>query len=268
MNPQETPNAQRAAEIKAEETTEHQRGMRASASPGAPPDEATAAQFLSAEVMRARRALRMTRIAGIALLLLVGGELAYITSRFVDALRPHAAAEIATGFIAEQVNDRGPEFAAMLKQKIPEFIAQTPDYALREMPNYRQALEDKLEADMTRYCQSTSQQLGQHLDTFLDQNKDKINTVLEAANDPNAVKQLGPVLKSQLTDYLKEKPNGGESIGDQIKMSLASLQEARKTTHRLATAKNLSPDEKKARRAIAIMAHSVDQARTEVQQTL
>jgi len=268
MNPQETPNAQQAAEIKAEETTEHQRGMRASASPGTPPDETAAAQFLSAELVRARRALRATRIAGVAILLLVGGELAYITTRFTQALAPHAAAEIATGFVAEQVNDRGPEFAAMLKQKVPEFIAQTPDYALREMPNYRQALEDRLESEMTRYCQSSTQQLGQHLDTFLDQNKDKINTVLEAGSDPNAVKQLGPTLKSQLMDYLKEKPNGGESIGEKINMSLASLQEVRKTTHRLATGKNLSPNEKKARRAIAIMAHSVDQARTEVQQAL
>jgi hypothetical protein len=269
MNPEQLPETEEpTTQIQTSDTAEHEAGARLNASPGLPSDEGSASHYIAAELQRTRIALRKTKIVGLVLLLLVGGEMAYITARFTNSFQPHTAAEIADGFVAEQINDKGPDFVAALKQKVPEFIEQTPDYALHALPTYRQSLEDKLDTQMTQYAQSSSQQLGQHIDTFLDQNKNEIKQMLASGNDPTVMHQLGISLKQQLTAYLKEKPMSGESIGDQLKMSLASLQEVQKTTHRLATAKHLTPTEQKARRAIAIMSQSVDQARNQIQQAL
>jgi hypothetical protein len=229
--------------------------------PVAPPpasEGTTAEQYIAAELQRAKASLHMTRIGGVVFLVIVGGYLLFITNHFRESLQPSVAAEIAEGMINQQVEDRGPDLAAQLKQKIPEYIAQTPDYALEQLPKYRAALEDRIEAKLTAYSQATSQQLGQHLDSYLEQHKEEIRGMLTAASDPATTKTVGESLKTELMSYINEKPASGESIGEQINQSLASLQQIGKTVHRLAEGKNLSAEEKKTRHVIAILSQSID----------
>ena len=223
--------------------------------------DTVATRFLNDELRRARASLQMTRIASVLLVLLVGGELLYLTSGFVNNFQPQTAAEIVDGMVMQQINDKGPDLANQLKQKVPEYMAQAPDYVLKEMPNYRQSLEDRIEKDLTGYCKSTSDDLGKHLDTYLDAHKDNVKELLTSTADPASTQKMGADLKAVLMDYIKEAPAGKESIYSQINQSLSALQEVQKTTHHLATATNLTPDEKKARRAIAIITQSIDEHR-------
>ncbi len=217
-----------------------------------------AENYILTEIKNTRAGLKRTQIIGTIVLLLIGIQLGYITMHFRESLQPHVAAEIADGMIMQQVNDRGPDFAAQIKQKIPEYLAQTPDYVLQQLPVYREGVEDKVEKTLTQYCEKTSQQLSQHVDTYLDTRKDQIKGMLTTPNDPAALQQSGQDLKQELLGYLKEKPASGESIQDQVNLTLASLQDFEKKMHRLAANKGLTPQEKKTRQVIAILSRSIN----------
>jgi hypothetical protein len=218
----------------------------------------TAERYIAAELQKARASLRISQISSVLLVLILGGYVSYLTTHFRNQLEPHAAAEIADGLIMQQVNDNGPELTSQIKQRIPEFIEKTPDYALEQMPKYRETLADRVENDLNKYCQSTSDSLGRQLDTFLDDHKDQIKGMLTSGNDPAQVKQVGDGLKQTLIAYIKDKPAGGESVGEQIDKSLTQLEEVKKRVHRLATAKDLTTQEQKARHAIAVLTNGID----------
>jgi hypothetical protein len=249
-------------------TTQHQRRARIHNTPSGSPEPMTPAGYIGLELKRARTALARTRIFGLILLLCVGGELTYITAHFTQSLRPHTAAEIADGYIMQQVNAQGPQVVEELKQKVPDLIAQTPDYALQQFPSYREALENRVDAEMRRYCQTTSKQLGQQLDAFLEDHKSQINGLLTAPNDPATMQQVGPALKQELMNYIQQAPVGSESIKAQLDQSLAALQDIHKTMHRLAEAKNLTPEEQKTRQAIGVIAGTIDKTKNQVKPAL
>jgi hypothetical protein len=98
----------------------------------------------------------------------------------------------------------------------------------------------------------------------LEAHKDQIKEMMATSNDPAALQEIGPSLKQELLSYIREKPRSGESIMDQINQSLASLEEISKKTHRLASAKGLTLQEKKARRAIAVLAQAIDTKREQI----
>ncbi len=219
--------------------------------------DATAARYLATQVSQARVALQRTRIAGLVLLVLLGGEMIFITSKFTASLQPHSAAEIADGMIMQQISDRGPDLATQLKQKIPEYIQQTPDYALKQLPEYRKTIGDRLEAQFTEYCKKTSQQLDTQLDGYLTDHKEDIKGMITSGNDPAIAKRVGQDLHQQFLTYVHAKQEGGESIQDQLDVSLAALEGTAKTMHRLATAHDLTAQEKQTRHALAVLTNSL-----------
>ena len=216
-----------------------------------------AASYLATQVKTARTALQRTRIVGLVLLVLLGGEMIFITAKFSSNLQPHAAAEIADGMIMQQISDRGPDLAEQLKQKIPEYIQQTPDYALKELPKYRLSLEDRLEGQLTQYCHKTTAQLDTQVDSYLTAHKDDIKGMITAGNDAEVTKRVGKDLKQQFLTYIHAKSPEGESIQDQLDLSMVALEGTAKTMHRLATAKDLTAQEKQSRHALAVLTSSL-----------
>lgn len=259
MSP-EQPNAGTPAStpVTQNEPVNHVPGARVYAAPNPPAgEESSATSYIAAQVQQARAALQRTRLFGIIALLLLGGEMIYLTARFSSSLQPHAAAEIADGMIMQQINDRGPEVANELKRRIPEYIRQTPDYALKQLPGYRVAIEDRLEAQLSQYCKSASKQFDQQLDRYLTEHKDDIKGMISTGSDPAVTKRVGQDLKQQLIAFTQEKIQGGESIQDQLNTALAALQGTSATMHRLAVARDLNPQEKQTRRALAILTQSL-----------
>lgn len=114
-----------------------------------------------------------------------------------------------------------------------------------------------MEAQLKHYCDTTSQQLDTQLDTYLTDHKDDIKGMITAGNDPEITKRVGQDLKHQFLTYLQEKPANGESVQQQLNLSLAALQGTAKTMHRLATARDLTAQEKQTRHALAVLTSSL-----------
>jgi hypothetical protein len=222
--------------------------------------------YIASELAKTRQSLKTTQIGAVVLTLIVGGGLFYITSGFLKSLEPHAAAEIATGLITAQVNEKGPDLANQLKEKIPEMIAQAPAYVKTELPNYRTSVEDRVEEELTKYAKSTSDELGKKLDEFLEENKDAVKEMMASANNAEAIQKAGPKFKEAMLAYVQEKPEQGESIQSQIDETLKSLQEISAKVNKLAANKGLTPQEAKTRKAIAILAQAIEEQRVKLTQ--
>ena len=221
--------------------------------------EGVAEQYVTSELAKARTTLRNTQIYGGVGLTVLALYLGFMTFRVVGWAEPHAAAEVATGIISERVNTGAADMAEQFKERIPETIAALPDAAIKQLPELREALVARIEGDLTHYCQSSSEELGKHLDAFLKDNKTQIQTVFEAGQDREALRKVGPALEKELMSYISAPTEGGgESVKAKIDKALAMLKEMKGKTAHLATAPNLTLDELKTRRAIALISRTVN----------
>lgn len=219
-----------------------------------------AEQFLAAELAATRAALARTRLAGIVIIIAVVAYMSYVATALSRQLQPKAAADFATTFVAGQVLEKTDALASQVKERIPALVAGLPDHVQRELPRHREALEDRIEQDFKSHCQGTAQQLGRHLDDFLQAHIVQIRTLLNAAeNKPESFQALGPDLDQEILRYLGDKSVGDESLKEKIDQALAELQKVEQQVDRLAKNVNLTPQEKKVRYAIAVIARSAEQ---------
>jgi hypothetical protein len=224
--------------------------------------EGPAERHLLREVGRARRDLRLAQIGGSLLTLFVLCYLGWITSTLNRSLEPHAAAQIAQGIIAERVEQHADELSGQLKARVPAMIAGLPDYALKEMPRYREQIEDQAEGQMQRYFTQAASRMDGQMDDFLAAHHDQIKEVLAGGQDPATAHELGAALQKEFLGYVNAASINGETLGSKLDQSLATLQQVRRRMDRLADNKGLTPQEKKARRAIALLSQSVEEKRS------
>ncbi len=219
-----------------------------------------AEQFLATELAATRRALQRTRIAGIIIIVVVVSYMSFVTKALQQELEPQAAAKLATGFVQEQVIAKTDALASQVKERIPALVAGLPDYIQRELPVLRGKLEDRIEQDFREHSLATAQQLGKHLDDFLQAHGVQIRTLLNLAeNKPESLQALAPDLEQEIIRYLSDKSEGDESLKEKIDHALAELQRVEQQVDRLAKGENLTPQEKKTRYAIAVIARSAEQ---------
>jgi hypothetical protein len=223
--------------------------------------EGVAERHLIREVEQARRDLRLAQIGGALLTLFVLGYLGWITGTLTRSLEPQAAAQIAQGVIAERVEMHASDLSGQLKERVPAMIAGLPDYALKEMPRYREQLEDQAEGQMQTYFTQAATQMDGHMDDFLTSHHDQIKEVLAGGQDPATVHQLGAALQKEFLDYVNAASVNGETLGSKLDQSLSTLGKVRQRMDRLAENKGLTPQEKKARRAIALLSQSIEEKR-------
>ena len=113
---------------------------------------------------------------------------------------------------------------------------------------------------------STAQQLGKHLDDFLQAHTVQISTVLNTAeNKPESLQALAPDLEQEILRHLADKAQGEESLKDKIDHALAELKKVEQQVDRLAKGVNLTPQEKKLRHAIAVVGRSAEDQTKELQ---
>jgi hypothetical protein len=236
----------------------------------APASPSSAAeQFLADELAATRLSLQRTRIVGITVMVIVIGYMSYVSRALNKQLEPKAAADFATTFIAAQVMEKTDALASQVKERIPALVADLPDYLQRELPRHREALEDRLEQDFKEHCTATSQQLGKHLDDFLQAHVVQIRTLLNTAeNKPELIQALAPDLEKEIVRYLSDKSTGDESLKEKIDQAHAELQKVEKQVDRLSAGVNLTPQEKKVRRAIAIISRSAEQQTKQLEQQI
>ena len=241
----------------------------ASAASGATPAE----KFLAAELSAARTSLQRTRIAGVIIIAVVLGYMTVVTRALKGHLEPKAAAEFATSYTSEQVLDKADALAIQVRERIPALVAELPDFVQRELPRYREALEDRIEQDFIIHCQTPPRQLGKHFDDFLQAHVVEIKALLKAADDkPGSLQALAPDMEKELLQYLSDKTDGDESLKDKIDHALVELRRVEKQVGNLARGGSLTPQEKKVRHAIAVIGRNAEeetrQLRMEIQDAL
>ncbi len=219
--------------------------------------EQTAQQHLQSQLDQARRSFQRTRTVSVILALIVLGYMSFVTSKIRESLAPESAAELAVGIMTDQVKEKGDIISARLRTEVPRFVRQLPEYALSQLPVFRADLEAEFEQDFTSYCKETSAAFETRLDHFLDTHQKEIKEFIANAQDDKAVKILGDDLQKELIAYLKDKSDG-ESIQEKIDESLAMLNKAATQIERLAKANNLTEEEKRTRRAIAVLLKKMD----------
>ena len=237
--------------------------MKTEPSPAAAPDktpqigEAIVAAYLAQELLKARQLLKRTRIICIILILFVGAYIGIISTILVNFFQPKAAAEVASGMLAQHAMKDGPILAAKIEWEIPHTIHQVPDYLIGELPVYRRDLQQSLEAEYEAYCNSLSKNLGDQIDKLIDEHKAEIKTLLENAGDRDAIRKTLPDFDKVIAEFMKNDMEG-QALRERIDAWAVSLKEVEKRMDRLANGSNLTPEEQKARHALSLLSKVID----------
>jgi hypothetical protein len=237
--------------------------MKTEPSPAAAPQEAAltgeavVAAYLAQELPKARQLLKRTRIICIVLILFVGAYIGTISTILVNFFQPKAAAEIASGMLAQHAISDGPILAARIEWEIPHLIHQVPDYLVGILPVYRKELQQSLEAEYEAYCNSLSKSLGDQIDKLIDDHKAEIKTLLENAGDRDAIRKTLPDFDKVIAGAMKNDPEG-QALRERIDAWAAALKEVEKRMARLANGSNLTPEEQKTRHALALLSKVID----------
>lgn len=226
-------------------------------------DGQAAERYVTAELKKAKDGLLRTQVLSVASVVLVGGYLGYVTSRFRESLAPQEAATIAQGLINGKVDEGGAQLVEYVKKEVPAYIRQVPDYALKELPNYRTELEARVTTEVERYAKESSDRLGAALDEFLETNKESVGELIDKGSDPTATAEITRAMRKMFVEYVESTPAGGESLKAKLNAALVTLNKADAKMARLATAKNLTPSEVRAKRAVAILLRQIAVKRIE-----
>jgi hypothetical protein len=219
--------------------------------------EAVVAAYLVQELPKARQLLKRTQIVCIVLILFVGAYIGTISTIMVNFFQPKAAAEVASGMLAQHVVKDGPILAAKVEWEIPHIIHQVPDYLIGELPVYRKELQQSLEAEYEAYCNSLSKNLGDQIDKLLDDHQADIKTLLENSGDRDAIRKTLPDFDRVIAEFMKNDAEG-QALREHIDAWAAALKEVEKRMDRLANGSNLTPEEQKARYALALLSKVID----------
>ena len=224
----------------------------ASASSG----EAAAAAYIAQELPKARQALRRARIIGLVLIGLIGGYITAISVTLVKFFQPREAAQIASGMLVQRVETDGPALALQIERQIPLLIREAPDYAIRQLPGYRQELEHGLELELQRHCTILAQQIGKQMDDLIETHQADLKTLLAHPNDRAVLRTVLPDLDQTITGFLAADTDG-KVVQEHITDLAAGLKEIEKRMDHLANGSNLTPEEKKVRRSLAVLAKAI-----------
>lgn len=229
-----------------------------------PPEDAPAAlDYIHHERDKTRASLRNTIIGSVVVAGLLSGYVLYLTARFRTSLEPREAATITQGLISQRVDQQGPQIQAYLKEEVPKYIRQAPDLAMRELPNFRERIQTQVNDDIAKYAKEGSARLETQFDAFLENNKEPVGALIKNAQDPAATEKIASALKEEFVKFLDTAPDGKESLKAKLDATLSNMEKIQARMARLARNKALLPQEKSARRAIAILMRTIDQKRVE-----
>ncbi|MGA2853278.1 MAG: hypothetical protein ABSE90_03985 [Verrucomicrobiota bacterium] len=210
------------------------------------------ADYLAQELPKARQTLKRMRIVCIILILFVGAYMGVISTIMVNFFKPKTAAEVAGGMLMQHVIRDGPAIAARVETQIPPLIHQIPDYLIKELPVYRKVLQQSLETEYATYCNSLNKDLSDQLDKLVDEHKAEIKTLLENASDRGAIRKTLPDFDRVINESIQNNVEG-KALKERIDDWATALQEVQKHMDRLANSSDLTTEEQKARRALALL---------------
>ena len=221
-------------------------------------DSSVAVQYVNDQLQKSAESLKRTRIVGVVVIVIVVAYMSFVTRGLVQYFEPASAATLAKGAIAERVTESADTLSRQLQDEVPHWLGQLPDFALKQLPIARLEIESKIEKTLSDNAKLTAGQIEKQIDLFLETSKDDIKTVLKDGQSLENVRHLGPELEKVMLSYLKARDAGQESIQDKFDHALADLDKVSARIERLAKATDLTPEEKRARRAIAVLLKKAD----------
>ncbi len=223
--------------------------------------EGVAETFIDQELVKGRTHLMRTRIVVVAGVAVLGLYMAFVTNGFRENLHPRAAAVFTSTMVNQRMDEAEPQFAEFIRTKVPETIRGAPDYALAKLPEYRAAIEERVEEDLRSHAKATSVKLSEELGVFLTAHKDQVEGMLLEPDKPAAADAMGEGLEERFRTYLAEQPIGADTIKSRLDNTLKALNDVERRIARLAANKGLTPMEQKTRRAIANLMRRIDAAK-------
>lgn len=238
--------------------------------------EMTPELYVEKELAEVKKSIRTVQIGGSLVVATLAIWLGSIAQGFHSNLQPDQAAKIAQGVLAERIEEAQPQLSTYLREQIPSMIEQVPDYAKQQMPVFRENIEAELEARLAEFAKETAGQLDTSLDAFLEAHRGEMQTIILAGQDKETTDEVAADLREMFISYLADASENGESLQDKFDKSLTALHEIERKTSHLAQAKNLTPQEWKTRRAIAVLFKTIDEnkgawqipSKDEIQDTL
>lgn len=221
-------------------------------------DGTVAVQFINDQLQKSAESLKRTRVVGVVVIVIVVAYMSFVTRGLIAYFEPSSAANLAKGAIAERVTDSAEDLSKQLRENVPNWLGQLPDFALKQLPIARMEIEARIDKTLRDNAKLTAADIEKHIDLFLEASKDDIKTVLKDSQNIEVVRHLGPQLEKEMLSYLKTREAGQESIQDKFDHALAELDKVADKVERLAKATDLNPDEKRARRAIAVLLKKAD----------
>lgn len=222
--------------------------------------EGVAERFVDHELVETKTSLARTRIICVVLVLFVVCYVGYLTAGFHANLEPNGAAEVATGLASQRLDDLEPKFTEYIHEQVPEMIRKAPDEVISRLPEYRKQLETRVDQTVRQQAEQGATQLNKQLDDFLTAHKDEVGQLLKNGQDPAKVEQLGEELDKSLTEFLTTTKVGDTTIQEKLDNTLVTLKQVSARTAKLAGNTGLTPSEKQARHAIAMLMRRINAA--------
>jgi predicted RecB family endonuclease len=208
-----------------------------------------ACQFVAEELVKARQSLKRSRLVAIILLAVVLSYMGWITVSITSFLEPKSAAEIATGVVAAKVDENATEIAERIRTEVPRLVSEIPDLAIKSLPDWRIQLEERVEEVLVENLTQHSEDFGKQLDDYLNIHRAEIGELLQVVMTS---------LEQEILEFLDAEMEDGESIKQKLDISLDALKRIESQMDRLANGQDLTEQEKRTRRAIAIISRKVD----------
>jgi hypothetical protein len=218
----------------------------------APSGDALAAAFLAQELPNARKTLKRTRIVGVALILFIAAYMGTISTIMVGFFAPTAAAEVASGMLTQHVASDGPMLLLHVEREIPQLIHETPDFLIKQVPDFRKQLQSVLLTDCEVYCNAWGKDWSVQMDQYIDTHQPEIRTLLENASDRDTIRKTLPDFDQLVTETVRKNVEG-QATKEHIDAWAAALNTADQRVDRLVNGQNLTPEEIKARHTLAMV---------------
>ena len=163
--------------------------------------------------------------------------------------------------IVHELDTQGNIIGNYASKLLNENLDNLPEWAMKQIPMYSGRLQDKTELWINMLCVSTSDELGETFDTFLDANAEDIKAFSEATDDEIALQQLDEELTVAVATFMATTPieNYG-TLESQSNQFLKRLEAANALLRPLAESEkeDLTPEQQILRRSIGIFMNKLE----------
>ncbi|MBC8002504.1 MAG: hypothetical protein H7X97_07940, partial [Opitutaceae bacterium] len=112
-------------------------------------DGSVAVQYVNDQLQKSNESLKRTRIVGVVVIVIVVAYMSFVTRGLIQYFEPSSAANLAKGAISEQVTESAQDLSRQLREGVPQWLGQLPDYALKQLPIARLEIEARIEKTLT-----------------------------------------------------------------------------------------------------------------------